>query len=384
MDLSLTAPIWVLYLRDERGFSLSRITLLEVPLFLLIVFAEVPTGTVADRFGRKVSLALASAVLAASVFVYGVATSYAAILVANLAWGLAFAFRSGADTALLYDSLREAGREDAFQRAAGRLSALRSSAMLLGFLLGAPIAAATSYSSAIVLSAAIAACALPLALSLHEPRHPAATHEPYLRTLAAGVREAWGAPVLRYAFLYSGVIGAGAAAPILLYQQPWLAAHGVGTASLGLWQTPVQATEVAAALAAAGLLARAGEAAAFALLPSVLFLGGVVLGASEGLWAAGAFVGIAAVRGLHPPLLAGYVNRRIGSERRATVLSVQSVVGNAVMAVSWPLGGLVADAFGLRAVFLAYAGGTLLLAAAALSLWSRAERAGAHPGGPGA
>ena len=42
MDLSLTAPIWVLYLRDGRGFSLTQITLLEVPLFLLIVFAEIP------------------------------------------------------------------------------------------------------------------------------------------------------------------------------------------------------------------------------------------------------------------------------------------------------------------------------------------------------
>ena len=101
MDLSLTAPIWVLYLRDGRGFSLTQITLLEVPLFLLIVFAEVPTGAVADRFGRRLSLMLASGILALSVFVYGIAESYFVILVSNLAWGLAFTFRSGADVALL-------------------------------------------------------------------------------------------------------------------------------------------------------------------------------------------------------------------------------------------------------------------------------------------
>src|SRR5262245_2256114 len=110
MDFSLTAPIWVLYLRDERGFSLTQITLMEVPLFLLIVLSEIPTGAVADRFGRKVSLGIASGVLAVSMFIYGVASSYPVILLSNLAWGLAFTFRSGADVALLYDSLKEAGQ----------------------------------------------------------------------------------------------------------------------------------------------------------------------------------------------------------------------------------------------------------------------------------
>src|SRR5262245_27004899 len=116
MDFSMTAPIWVLYLRDQRGLSMTEITFLEVPLFLLIVFAEVPTGAIADRYGRRISLMLSSAILALSMYVYGVAESYALILVSNLTWGLAFTFRSGADTALLYDSLAALGREDDFQR----------------------------------------------------------------------------------------------------------------------------------------------------------------------------------------------------------------------------------------------------------------------------
>ena len=85
------------------------------------------------------------------------------------------------------------------------------------------------------------------------------------------------------------------------------------------------------------------------------------------------FLGIAAVRGLHHPVLAGYVNRRIESPRRATVLSVQNLMGNVVMAVVWPLAGVVADGSGLRAVFLMYAFGTLAVGGGALLLWDRAE-----------
>jgi MFS family permease len=207
MDLSLTAPIWVLYLRDARGFSLAQITVLEVPLFLLIVFAEVPTGAVADRFGRRLSLALASAVLALSTFVYGVASRYPVILVANLTWGLAFSLRSGADVALLYDSLKQLGREGEFQRISGRFHAVRAAAMLAGFLLGAPIAAATSYSAAIVLGAAISGCALPLALCMREPGHAPA----HAGVVADAFR-------LRGAFLLYAVVGV-----------------GLGGVALGLW-----------------------------------------------------------------------------------------------------------------------------------------------------
>ena len=376
MDCSLTAPIWVLYLRDERGFSLTQITFLEVPLFLLIVFAEVPTGAVADRFGRKVSLMLASAILSVSMFVYGIATEYVVVLISNLTWGLAFTFRSGADTALLYDSLKQVGREADFQKLNGRFWALRSAAMLAGYLLGAPIAAATSYSFAIMVSAALAACAVPVALSMHEPRHALAqAREPYLRTLTSGIREAWRRSTLRYIFFYSGFVIAGAVAPLLLFQQPWLAAHGVSTGELGLWQAPVQATEIFAALAAGWLLTRVGERGMFAAMPLALFACGMALAAIDHLWIAVAFVGMATVRGLLNQVLAVYVNERIESARRATILSVQNLATNLVMACAWPFGGAVADALGLRAAFLAFAAAALLFGGGTLLLWDGAERA---------
>ena len=112
-----------------------------------------------------------------------------------------------------------------------------------------------------------------------------------------------------------------------------------------------------------------------------LSLCGVALAGIDAAWIAVAFLGIALARGLHEPVLAGYVNRRIESRRRATVLSVQSVAGNVAMAIVWPLAGVVADAFGA-------AGGVpgctrrarWLLGGGALLLWSRAEGEEARDG----
>lgn len=380
MDFSMTAPIWVLYLRDERGFSMTQITFLEVPLFLVIVFAEVPTGAVADRYGRRISLVLASAILAVSMYVYGVADDYALILVSNLAWALAFSFRSGADTAMLYDSLSALGRAGEFQRTIGRLWALRSAAALGGLLLGAPIAAATSYSFAIVLTAAIVAVAMGVALFMHEkPREAVAESAEnvpkasYLRTLSAGVREVFDKPVLRALFVFSAVVAVAAAAPLQLLQQPWLTAHQVATSKLGLLQAAAHGAAVVAALTAAGLLARLGLRAAFTILPLGLFLFCGLLGIIDHLFAGVAFLGIASMAGLHAPLLSDEVNRQIEGEHRATALSVSQMFSNVLMAMLWPLVGVSVDGVGLQPVFLAYALGALVLGGWSLRVWVRAE-----------
>ena len=385
MDFSMTAPIWVLYLRDERGFSMTQITFLEVPLFLLIVFAEVPTGAVADRYGRRISLALASAILAVSMYVYGVADDYALILVSNLAWALAFTFRSGADTAMLYDSLSALGRADEFQRIIGRLSALRSAAALGGLLLGAPIAAATSYSFAIVLTAAISAVATVVALFMRETPRAAVVESAeappkgrYLETLGAGVREVFEKPVLRALFVFSAVMAAAAAGPLQLLQQPWLTAHQVATSKLGLLQAAAHGAAVVAALTAAGLLARIGVRPAFAILPLGLFLFCGLLGLADRVFAGVAFLGIASVAGLQGPLLSDRMNRQIESEHRATALSVNQMFSNVLMAMLWPLVGVSVDAVGLQPVFLAYAFGALVIGSWSLRVWVRAETASSY------
>jgi MFS family permease len=375
MDLSLTAPIWVLYLRDERSFSLSEITLLEVPLFLLIVLAEVPSGAFADRFGRRNALLVGSALLTGSMLLYAAAASWELLLLSNLAFGLGHAFRSGADVALLHDALERAGRIAEFPRLSGRFFALRSGATLAGYVLGAAVAARAGFAFTIALGALLHACAFLVALDLREPARPAAVARARLSvTLGASLAEAWRNPALRWLFLASGVLGAGAAGPLLLLQQPWLDAHGVTTAELGLRQAPALAAEALAALAAATLLARLGERAALLCLVATLSLCAAVLAAIEASFAAAAFLGVALARGLHPPLLAQCVNRRIASERRATLLSAQSLVGNVCMALAWPLAGAAADGIGLRAAFLGYAVATLALGGAALLLLRRSER----------
>ena len=375
MDFPLWLPIWVLYLRDELGFSLTQVTLLDVPFFLLVLFAEVPTGAVADRFGRKYSMMLGAGFYAVAVAVLGVADNYIVVLVSYAAWGLSVTFRSGADTALLFDSMKEAGREADFPNTNGVLYAARSTALLAGLLLGAPLAAATSFSFTFEISALIAAAAFVVAWTMHEPAHSREhAQEPYFRTLAAGLHEAWRKPALRYVILYAGIMSAGVFGPLAVFQQPWLAEHGVTTSQLGLWQAPARGAAVFSALIIGWLLVRVGERTAFFALPVTLTACTFALAGIDHAWVAVAFIGMGFVSGMQDPFVASYVNHRIDSKRRATVLSVQNVVQNLILAGMQPIGGVIADAFGLQAVFLMFGTSTLVFGGAAVLLWDRADR----------
>lgn len=373
MNFQLWWPIWVIYLQEDRGLSLTQITLLDAPFFLLIVLAEIPTGAIADRFGRRTSLMLGSGMFALAVAIFGVAENYGVILLAYTAWGLGLTFQSGADSAILYDSMKRAGREDEFQKVNSRLWALTSLAVLLAILIGAPIAAATSYSVPILMSAVIAMCAIPVAFLMHEPREfREEENEPYLSTVTNGIKDAWAQPPLRYIILFSAIIGAAVFTP-LIFVQPFLNEHGVDTGNLGVWQAPVRAAGIVAALLTFRVVSRIGQRASFFALPLSLSLGLFVLGGFDARWAYLGFLPLGMVAGSQNPVLASYVNQRIPSARRATMLSVQSVIASMMLGIVEPIGGLLADNFGLQAMFMTFGFATLIAGTGTLMLWSRAE-----------
>lgn len=85
-------------------------------LFLVgVVLLEVPTGVVADRYGRSVSLALGAAVLGVAILAFAFITNVSILLLSFMTWSLASTLVSGADMALLYDTLKAANRTHEFQ-----------------------------------------------------------------------------------------------------------------------------------------------------------------------------------------------------------------------------------------------------------------------------
>ena len=372
LNLQLWWPIWIIYLQEERGFSLGQVTLLEVPFYLSIVVLQIPAAAIADRWGRRTNLALGALLTATAVTVFGLAETYQLILFSYLIWGVGVAFLTGADAAFLYDSLKALGREGEYQRIYGGAWAALSAAGLAGTLAGAPLAAATSLPFPIILSGAIAALSCLAALTFTEPR-PSRRDEarlPYRQVMQESIHLALHQPTVRYAILFSGVMTIGGIAPIFFFQ-PFLIRHNIDLGQVGFWQTPMRLMGIVGALVAYRVVSSLGERRTFFLLPVALVASYALLGGWDSVYAQVSFPMMNLAVVMARPIVTGYLNHRVPTSQRATVLSLTSLVYCLILIPLTPIAGIIADKMSLAAAF--WAGAAMTLAGmAVLPLWWRA------------
>jgi MFS family permease len=115
-------PVAIITLFWQRalGMSMHEILLLQAIFGVTIAAFEFPSGYLADRLGYRRALLLGSVLNAFGWGAYAVADTFADAVVAEVTLGLGLSLISGTDSALMFESLRETGRQDEYRRWDGR------------------------------------------------------------------------------------------------------------------------------------------------------------------------------------------------------------------------------------------------------------------------
>ncbi len=136
----LAQVIWVVLLAG-RGFSLAQIGLAEGFFHLVSFLCEVPSGMAADLFGRRRTLAASMAVRALACLAMIASGGIGGVCLAMGLSALSYNLISGTREAITYDSLLQAGRAGDYERVAGRMGVLyRVSAVGCALCAGAALA----------------------------------------------------------------------------------------------------------------------------------------------------------------------------------------------------------------------------------------------------
>lgn len=350
-EAQLWIPVWIVFLTIDQGFSLTEVLTAEGLYLVAIVFLEVPTGAVADRWGRKQSLTMGALFLGLAVLIFSFATTYPVLLCSFFLWSLAHTLMSGADQALLFDTLKAAGREQEYERRAGRAVSLTWGGAGLATFAGGPVAGFLSTESTIYIGAATCVAAAVAAVTLSEPPHGRGSHtESYWRSIGSAFREVRSAPGVRRVVFLIGIAGAAANGAFYLVQ-PFLVDRGV---EVGIWFSWLQVPLLAAGVVGGMLAGRLGtrhSARLLTLLPAGVVVGMVMLGAAPGFYAFALMPVVVGLESVFRPLADGYINRRVGSERRATVLSMRGMVNSFVAAAVASSIGWLTDNAGIEWAF---------------------------------
>lgn len=134
-QLFFDRALWVIYLGD-KGMTFGEIGLLEAFLHLAIVLCEVPTGMVADLYGRKVSLLLGNLFSLLYGLLMLISGTFSMFTLAFLSMGVMITFYSGAEQAFAYDTLKNEGREKDYTKVFGNMTALSLLSLSLAKFLG--------------------------------------------------------------------------------------------------------------------------------------------------------------------------------------------------------------------------------------------------------
>jgi MFS family permease len=106
--------LWVVFLQQQYGFTLTQVTLLDLPFWIGKFIFEIPTGVVADRYGRRLSLAISAGLSSLTWLVFSLSGSFWVLAAAQFAGAFGATFSSGADEALLYETIKALGREQEY------------------------------------------------------------------------------------------------------------------------------------------------------------------------------------------------------------------------------------------------------------------------------
>jgi MFS family permease len=126
---------------QARGLNYVQINSLWGIIVGVQALAEVPTGIIADKIGRKYSIVIALSLQFFGELIFIFANTYALFVLVCIIAGIGFSFLSGCFEAMMYDSLKSIHKERDMQRVAGLNGSFALAATMIGSAVGGFITA---------------------------------------------------------------------------------------------------------------------------------------------------------------------------------------------------------------------------------------------------
>ncbi|HYE11518.1 MAG TPA: MFS transporter [Patescibacteria group bacterium] len=346
-NIDLTRGIWMIYLAS-KGMSLTQLGLLETVFHITSFFMEVPTGAIADIFGRKISRVCGRVLSLISVIILLAADSFLWFAISFVFTALSYNLESGAGDALLYDSLKEIGEEDKYMKISGNKEVFYQVAGIVSFLLGGYMAT-KSYGIAFTLTIIIGAAALLQSFSFKEPsigrRHE--TEEKgniFVKQLKESMKVVRKNPRIGFLIVFTEIILTFCTC-IFYYLQNFLKGDGYNEAVIGVIYAAAYLVSALTAPQVHRIEKVIKEQGILLLVPfaTVACLWGIAFSSYHFIF----FIVLMITEEIVYVAMSDYINKMIPSENRATILSFASMVFSFFMITIFLIVGMLGDKYSL-------------------------------------
>ncbi|MDR2915068.1 MAG: MFS transporter [Tannerella sp.] len=346
---SLVMPIIVLFYQDH-GLDLQDIFILKSIFSVVAVTLEIPSGYMADTWGRKKCLVLGSILFFAGYLCYAFTDTFAAFIFAEILLGIGLTLVNGTDSALLYDTAEYYKQEDKYLLYEGRVTMIGNFAEAAAGIIGGFLAV-YSLRYPFYGQVFVAFIGIPAAFALKEISL-SKKHKNRFAEIVKIIRYSlFENKQLCYNIMFSGIIGSATLTMAWLIQ-PVLIQINMPTEYFGIIWTVLNLTVGFSALFSDRLDRRLGMKKTYALILVFIVGGYVTLAYSLNYTGLVILLVFYIIRGFATPILKGYINQNSFSNMRATVLSIRNFVIRLVFAAMAPFVGWLSDTYSLQTALL--------------------------------
>ena len=356
LQLNMTSAIWVLYLAF-RGMSLIEIGILESIYHITGLILEIPSGAIADLYGRKFSVVAGRIVNLISCILMITANSFLEFAISFILSSAAMNLNSGAAEALIYDSLKESGEEGKYKKIWGQTAYIMSISQGIAILLGG-ILADIKFLYAYVFGAIVQIIALMVSLNFTEPtvnrKHNIGNLKKqkeniFINQLKISIDILKCRKIVLYIIMFSALLGS-LQTTVFFYSQKFFSDMGYTKTIIAVICFIGSIVEAYSSKYAYKIEKRLNIREILISLSAlnVIALVGLAFVAEFSI---GFYLLTNLTGGLAFTILSDYINGRIPSESRATILSFESLWFSIFMIGVFPLFGFIAEKIGLTLTF---------------------------------
>lgn len=335
-------PIIVLFFQ-ENGLTLMEVMILQSVYSFTIAITEIPSGYIADYFGRKNSLIFSTILTFCGYLIFSNFSSFDFFICAQVIIALGGSLMSGADSALMYDTLLEIKDEKQYTKVEGRTYAIGNFSESIAGLLGGFLATSSLLLPVQVQTSILFLC-IPIAISLVEPSiHKENKIEKGFRSIFKVVKFSLVENVkLRWLIIYSSIMGVATLSAAWL-AQPFFKSIDISLAYYGILWASLNITAGISSVNSYKQEQKYNTPNLLLNLGVLMSLSFIIIYFTPNYYGLILIFAIYYLRGILTPLLKNQININTESNIRATVMSVRSFILRIAFAIIAPILGYLAD-----------------------------------------
>lgn len=351
LNFKLTSLLWPTFL-VMKGFSLIDVGICESVFHITSLLGEMPTGIISDLYGRRLSRLLGRLIDIVSVILLIVAQSEWLIYLSFILSALSYTMESGTDSAYVYDLLLEEKSQDEFPKIQGRREVVIQIAILLATTLGG-IVAGVSYRLTYGLSIIVIVLSIIVLMQMKEIKNLHYIKTNILNDMKLQVIQSYSLIKKDHQIFYlilSTSLFSASLTTCYFYLTNYWSGLGVPISSISFFLALENVVGMIAGILTHHIMKRYSQKRLLLILPLGIVIS--MIGIPFYPLSIFAICAMAFFETILYIAMTSFLNEKVSSQLRATLLSTLSLGFSAVMIIYFPFVGFIGDLFGLKIAYI--------------------------------